>query len=301
MQSTLTGNTLATIAVPKPYGTFAFAQGTADNREFILGAQRLSDGPPVAPYPATKLYLLRLNPSARTGDRARLYALPVPPLPGASGYELAWLALSPNGRLLATISTTTASNMPTKLRVFDLLTGASRTWVLPQWVPPYQDVVGPPSWSTDSRTLAFFDRTTARSAELVLLDTSASAASFSADSRFVPLPTPPGTDDFTFLPDAPLLTPDGQHVIESVINPRETAHHGPEDAFALDVVNLRTGRVSQLRQHSQIFYVLATDASGSAVIVDLANLPSVSQNFAIWTAHGTTPIQLPADTIAVVW
>jgi len=298
MQSTVTGNTLATIAAPKPYGTFAFVQGTANSRDFILGAQRLSDG---FPYPATKLYLLHLNPSAKPGHRARLTALPVPLLPGASSYELTWLALSPNGHLLATISTRAANNIPTKLRVFDLVTGRSRTWVLPKWAPSYRDVAGPPSWSTDSRTLAFFDRTMARSAELVLLDTSAPAADFSTDSRFVSLPRPPGTDEFSFLPDAPLLTPDSQHVIESVINPREITPRGPEDAFALNVVNLRTGKVTQIRQHSQIFYVLATDPSGSAVIVATGNLPPFAKSFAIWTAHGTTPIQLPADTIAVAW
>jgi hypothetical protein len=301
VQSTLTGDTLATIAVPKPYGTFAFVQGTADSRDFILGAQRLSAGPPVAPYPATKLYLLRLNPSARPGHRAQLTALPVPLLPGASGYELVWLAPSPNGDLLATISTSTARNIPATLRVFDLLTGRSRTWVLPKWAQLYQDRAASPSWCSDSRTLAFFDRTTARSAELVLLNTSAPAASFSADSRFVPLPRPPGTDEFAFLPGAPVLTPDSRHVIESVIDPREVTSHGPVDAFALDLVNLRTREVSQMRQHSQIFYVMATDPSGSAVIVDLASLPPYGESFAVWTARAAAPIQLPADTIAVTW
>jgi hypothetical protein len=300
--STLTGTTLATIAVPKPYGTFAFVHGTADDRDFILGAQRLADGS--RPYPGTKLYLLRLNPSARPGHRAQLTALAVPLLAGR-GYELGWVALSPNGQLLAAMSTTTATNNPTLLRVYNLGTGASRTWVLPRWAQKYdgfQDAAGPPSWSTDSRSIAFVKGTTAGSAELVLLNTRASAASFSAESRSVPLPRPPGTDQISFLPGAPLLTADGQHVLEEVINPRELSpSSGPYHTFALDLVNLRTGTLSQLRHRSEIFYVLGSDPSGSAVIVSVASLPPLANAILAWTAHGTTPIEVPADTIAVAW
>jgi hypothetical protein len=299
--STLTGTTLATIAVPKPYGTFALVHGTADDRDFILGAQRLADVSD--PYPGTKLYLLRLNPSARPGHQAQLTALAVPLL-GGHGYELGWTALSPNGQLLAAISTTTATNNPTLLRVYNLGTGASRTWVLPRWVQKYdsfQDAAGPPSWSTDSRTIAFFDRTKAGAAELVLLDTRAFEASFFAESRSVPLPRPPRTNEISFLAGVPLLTADGQHVLEEMINLRELSpSSGPYHAFALDLVNLRTGRVSQLRHRSEIFDVLGSDPSGSAVIVTEINLP-LADGILAWTAHGTTPIEVPANTIAVAW
>jgi hypothetical protein len=302
VRSTLTGSTLATVAVPGPYGTFAFVQGTADDDVFILGAQHLS----TFSTPVTRLYLLKLNPSAPAGRRAQVSALPVPLLPTAGGGELCWTALSPNGHLLATTSTKTAGNIPTQLQVFDLITGRSRTWVLPAWasrLDTYQDVTGPPTWDTDSRNLAFFSRSKDGSADLVLLDTSAPAASFGADTRSVPLPRPSGTDGITFGPDAPLLTPDGQHVIENLVNLHEAAHplSGPLHAFGLDVINLRTGAVTRLRQHSLLFYVLASDPSGSAVIVSLENLTRSSAGFAVWTARGTTPIQLPAGTIAVAW
>jgi hypothetical protein len=302
--STLTGNTLATIAAPKPYGTFAFVQGTANHRDFILGAQRLTSANSSA-YPATKLYLLRVNPYARPGHQAHLTALRIPLLPGARGYELCWFALSPNGRLLATISTTTATGNPTYLRVYNLVTGSSRTWMLPHWAErndTVSDAAGPPSWSTDSRTLAFFNRTTAGSTDLVLLNTSARAASFGADTRSVALPRPPRTDEVIFGPDYPLLTPDGQHVLEEVINLREaSARPSPFDPFALEVVNLRTGAVKQLQEHSRMFFALASDPSGSAVIVAIANLPPYADGFLAWTAHGTTPIQVPPDTIAIAW
>ena len=302
--STLTGSTLTTVAPPKPYGTFAFVQGTANDRDFVLGAQRLTYDRP-GTYPATRLYLLRLNPTARPGHQARLTALPVPLLPGMRGYELCWIALSPNGHRLAAISTTTATNNPTQLRVFNLVTGTSRTWLLPRWAErgdTYSDVAGPPSWSTDSRTLAFFDRTSPRSAELVLLDTSGRAASFTADSHFVKLPKLPRTDEFSFLPDSPLLTPDGKHVLEEVINLREaSARSKPFDPFALDVVNLNTGAVRQMRAHSQIFYAQASDAFGRAVIVAIGSVPPGAARFVAWTLHGTTPIKVPAGTIGIAW
>ena len=302
VRSTLTGSTLATIDVPKPYATFAYVQGTADGRTFILGAQRLStsNGPP------TKLYLLRLNPSAPAGRRAHLTALHVPLLPTGSGNELCWFALSPNGHLLATISTKTANNIPTQLQVFDLVTGRSRTWVLPDWagrLDTYVDVTGPPTWRTDSRTLAFFSRSKAGSPDLVLLDTSAPAASFGADTRSVPLPRAPGGDEITYGPDSPLLTPDGQHVIEGLVNLREAAHPpaGPLYAFALDIVNLRTGAVTKFRQHILLPYVLASDPSGGAVIVATAELPPYAKGIVVWTAHATAPIQVPAHTLAIAW
>ena len=302
VRSTLTGNMLAIIPVPKPYATFAFVQGTADHRVFILGAQRLS----TFNAPPTKLYLLRLNPSAPAGKRAQLSALKVPLLPTGSGNELCWFALSPNRHLLATIKTKTANNIPTELQVFDLVTGGSRTWVLPDWAGRLDtnvDVTGPPTWGTDSRTLAFFSRSKAGATDLVLLDTSAPAASFGADTRSVPLPRPQGGDEITYGPDAPLLTPDGQHVIESLLNLREAAHppSGPLYAFALDVVNLRTGAVTKFRQHILMPFVLASDPSGSAVIVATAELPPYAAGFVVWTAHGTAPIQVPAHTIAIAW
>jgi hypothetical protein len=302
VRSTRTGNTLATVAAPRPYATFAFVQGTAADRTFILGAQRLSQ----LNGPATKLYLLRLDPSAPAGKRTYLSPLPVPLLPTATGYELDWIALSPDGHLLATISTTTAGNTPTRLRVFDLATGGSRTWTLPAWagrLDNYVDVGGPPTWAPDSRDLAFFSRTKTGRADLVLLDTSAPAASFGADTKSMPLPRPARGYEIIYGPDFPILTADGQHVIETVINLKEASHPsgGPFNPFELDLVNIRTGAVTKLRQHSQMPFVLASAPSGSAVIVATANLPPNQAGFVVSTAHGSTPIQIPADTIAVAW
>jgi hypothetical protein len=303
VRSTRTGNTLATVAVPRPYATFAFVQGTADDYTFILGAQRLSQ----FNGPATRLYLLRLDPSAPKGKRAHLSPLPVPLLPTARGYELGWIALSPDGHLLATISTATADNTgPTQLRVFDLATGGSRTWTLPAWagrLDNYVDVSGPPTWAADSRHLAFFSRAKAGHADLVLLDTSAPSASFGADTRSMPLPRPARGYEVIYGPDFPLLTADGQYVIETVINLKEASHPSgrPFSPFELDLVNIRTGAVTKLRQHSQMPFVLASAPSGSAVIVATANLPPGQAGFVVSTARGSTPIQMPADTIAVAW
>ncbi len=139
----------------------------------------------------------------------------------------------------------------------------------------------------------------------MLLDTSAPAASFGADTTSMcHSPWPPSADQMTFGPDSPLLTPDGQHVIETLVNLREAAHppSGPLDAFTLDIVNLRTGRVvTTLRQHSQLLYVLASDPSGSAVIAALANLPPYASGSRRLDRARSTLIQVPPDTIAIAW
>jgi hypothetical protein len=119
----------------------------------------------------------------------------------------------------------------------------------------------------------------------------------------MPVPRPPRGREIIYGPDFPLLTSDGQHVIETVINLKEASHPsgGPLNAFELDIVNIRTGAVTTLRRHSQMPFVLASAPSGSAVIVATANLPPYQGGFAVSTAHGSTPIQMPADTIAVAW
>jgi len=66
-------------------------------------------------------------------------------------------------------------------------------------------------------------------------------------------------------------------------------------------VNLRTGAVRLLQNHAQIFYTLAADPSGSAVIVAIANLPPYAQGSVAWTRQGATPIQVPSDTVAIAW
>jgi hypothetical protein len=75
---TATGAALATITVPRPYGTFIGVTAAADNRTFVLAAQELARLPLRTP-PATRFFLLRIDPASRVpASRAQLTPLPIP-------------------------------------------------------------------------------------------------------------------------------------------------------------------------------------------------------------------------------
>jgi len=87
--ATATGAVLAAIRTPTPTaGYFEYVSGAADDRTFVLAAVRRL---------RTELYLLRLDPHART---ATLSPLPFTVAIGAD-LQFAGLALSPDGRKLA--------------------------------------------------------------------------------------------------------------------------------------------------------------------------------------------------------
>jgi hypothetical protein len=125
VRATATGAVLATVTPPKPYGTFVGVAAAADDRTFVLAAQReVRIGAGGIQPPATKFFLLRINPAGPAGGRASLTPLPIPAEPGGADYQLWNFALSPNGRSLALLS-------EWGIQVFNLATGAGRTWVIP--------------------------------------------------------------------------------------------------------------------------------------------------------------------------
>jgi hypothetical protein len=66
-------------------------------------------------------------------------------------------------------------------------------------------------------------------------------------------------------------------------------------------VSLRTGVVTTLRQRIRLRFILASAPAGGAVISAIAYVPPDDAGIAAWTAHGSTPVQMPTDTIAVAW
>ena len=95
---TATGAALAMITVPRPYGTFIGVTAAADNRTFVLAAQELARLPLRTP-PATRFFLLRIDPASRVpASRAQLTPLPIPEQPGQA---VTGVALSPDAARLA--------------------------------------------------------------------------------------------------------------------------------------------------------------------------------------------------------
>lgn len=90
---------------PPPYATFVEVSAAADDRTFVLAAQKLAycTAGRVPPVPATKFFLLRLDPGhGRPGAGATLTTLPIPAIP--AGTAVSDFALSPDGSRLAMVS-----------------------------------------------------------------------------------------------------------------------------------------------------------------------------------------------------
>jgi hypothetical protein len=172
IRTTATGKVVATVTAPKPSDTFVSAAGAGDGRTFVLAAakQRVTHqdgGVDVQDYPE-RLFRLRIG----AGGYPTLTRLPVPPQPGGD------LAVSPDGSKLAV-------GENTSIHVFDLATGAERTWTWPGRSRITNNAGGDGevlSWTANDRTLAF-QQWVGDSIDVRLLDTSTPGGDLMRASR----------------------------------------------------------------------------------------------------------------------
>ncbi len=154
VRSTITGRVLATVSPPRPYKVFTWVNGTADNRTFVLAAQRWWNiGHGQAGVPAqnrdnsTPTVFFRLTFDPRTGT-AQLSRLSV--LGKVRTQDLLGMGVSPDGARLAL-------DYYKSVQIVTLATSATRTWAWPgsggigNWKPIGQTF----SWSADGRYLEF--------------------------------------------------------------------------------------------------------------------------------------------------
>ena len=194
VRATATGVTLARVTTRIP---FVGVTGAADDRTFVLDAQRQVIGPTVKWLGQPAFYLLRLSAS---GAEQSFTRLTVPALP--KGTAVTGLALSPDGSKLAVEADSGNFGQPglLEIRVYTLATGAFRAWAAHGSDDPVDpggftgsgvDGSQTVSWAADSRTLAF-DWANRSSIGVRLLDTTASGDNLITDSRLAVLET-----DFT--------------------------------------------------------------------------------------------------------
>jgi hypothetical protein len=185
VRATATGATLARITTRTP---FVGVTGAADDRTFVLDAQRQVMGPTVQWPEQPRFYLLRLSAS---GAEESFTRLAIPALP--KGTAVTGLALSPDGSKLAVEVDSERNFQPglLEIRVYTLATGAFRTWFTNGSTDPVDpggftgsgvDGSQTISWAADSRTLAF-DWRNQSYIGVRLLDTTASGDNLIADSR----------------------------------------------------------------------------------------------------------------------
>jgi hypothetical protein len=202
VRATATGKTLATVSPPRPYQVFTWVSGAADDRTFVLAAQRWTKGANVL-RDATKFFLLRADPAKGT---ARLTALPISE---KFGDGVIGMALSPDASKLALVlNTPHAQQTSRKIQVLSLATGAQHTWTWTGagWVGSQDSSSQPLSWAADSRTLAF-QQWTGNKLGVRLLDTAAAGHSLRSARLAVSIPSSNNDDSNS------LLTPDGTKII----------------------------------------------------------------------------------------
>jgi DNA-binding beta-propeller fold protein YncE len=124
---TATGATLATVRPPKPFHTFDYVVGAADDRTFVLEAQRTFGGD------ATTLFRVQIDPSRRA---VTLTELPIPPI--RPDGQVNGVALSPDGSMLAVLMRLAGSQL---LSVYSMTSGAVKVWRQPgtamAWAPSW--------------------------------------------------------------------------------------------------------------------------------------------------------------------
>jgi hypothetical protein len=202
VRASATGATLAKIPTSTP---FVAVTGAADDRTFVLDAQRQVMGPTVLWPEQPKFYLLRLTAS---GSEKSFTQLALPALP--KGVAVTGLALSPDGSKLAVEVDTQINENPglLEIRVYTLATGAYRAWStngLEDSEDPNGftgsgvDGAASISWAANSRTLAFDWQDTSGGYGVRLLDTAASG-NLITDSRLA-------VTEFTLTAKSPPTSP----------------------------------------------------------------------------------------------
>jgi hypothetical protein len=310
IRATATGRVLATVTPPRPYHGFTFISGAADDRTFVLAAQRwwpiargqrgqaaeIKNGAtPVA------FFRLRFDPVTRT---AHLTALRT--VGQMTATDLSGIALSPDGSRLALVV------RPAEIKVITLATGAAREWIWPgttglsappvasTWVGNAKPAGAPLSWTADGRTLAFQLWTRSGGiTEVRLLDTTGPGTNLRAARSSVAFI---GLGKLKYGPYGnTIITPDGSRIVTVANRP------GAPLAKVIEY-SARTGKpVSSLGRGSAIqempWDVLWANRDGSTVIVSAALPGDPAHSGVAVLRHGqTTPLPwAPANTANVAW
>ena len=239
VRSTVTGRVLATVRPPRPYKVFNFVSGAADDRTFVLAAQRwwnVASGEAGARAQnrdnTTHVAFFRLtfDPATRT---AHLTRLTVPEKIRAT--DLAGMGISPDGTRLAL-------DFRKSIQIINLATGATRTWTWPGggWIGNFKPHGQIFSWSADGKTLAFqqwggyLDST----AHVRLLDTTAPGHSLAAAKVILTFFNREGV--LTFGAGNTLLTADGSKIVTATgVIARQDSRRGYQNITEFSV---RTGK-----------------------------------------------------------
>ena len=289
---------------PRPYGSFTFVSGAADDRTFVLAAQRWWN---VTSGTAGRTRSSGTTPrrscssgcgSTRATRSAQLTRLSR--VAGPQAEQLAGIGVSPDGSKLA-LALHTA-----EIRVVTLATGSSQRWVWPGATPSSGTWVGndkpmgqPLSWAADGRILAFqFWTESGGITQVRLLDTTAPGGSLRASRAAV---TFVGHGQVKTGPIGnSIITPDGTKIVTVASRTRGGRSEVMEFSVRTGqpVIPPPAGNTTSLGPWD----VLWADSSGRTVIVDAQSGPSGAPLTGILHGGRFTPLPgSPVQTSNVAW
>lgn len=257
----VSGRVVASVAVPEPYQHFSAVAGAADDRTFVLGAERWSHtrkNAPATPF-WTRLFVLRIDP--RRSGRMKTHLAPLG-LKVPVNWEGYGLALSPDGTRLAFAASPWTLAVRSRIWVYSMTTGTARWWQDPGQIARAPWDARSLSWSPDDRTLAYF-----WDFKVDLLDTRSGGGDLLAHSRTLIVFSSAVTPSW----DAAELTPDGTKVIASMF----VRSGGRIDEFSAATGRLMRSITPTGLGTPKLYDVLWTNSSGSLMIVELATLTTM--------------------------
>jgi hypothetical protein len=214
VRSTVTGRVLATFSPPRPYKVFTWVSGAADDRTFVLAAQRwwnVGHGQAGAAAQnrdnnaRTVFFGLTFHPATGT---AQLTPLAVPEKIRAT--NLGGVGVSPDGTRLAL-------DFRQSIQIITLATGAVRTWTWPGsgWIGNWKPMGQIFSWSADGHYLEFqqWGGHSDETMHVRILDTTAPGTSLTAARIAVAYPYRSGAG--ILVTGNSFLTPDGARIVTS--------------------------------------------------------------------------------------
>jgi hypothetical protein len=238
VMDTATGARLATVRPPKHFHTFGYIIGAADDRTFVLAAERGAN-----PGAAT-LFRARFDPSRRA---VTLTALPIP----RTTANPQNMALSPDGSRLAILTSLARS---TQLSVYSMTSGAVKVWR--QVLRPKAGLAYALSWGRGGILAYNWD------SRVWLLNTATAGGGLLADSRLAVTARHGWTFGF-----GALLTPNGRTVVAAQTR---SLHPGSNECEFAEY-SAKTGRqfAALWRKHDAIENLGWTSPSGNVLVVDV--------------------------------
>jgi len=310
IRASATGAVLATVKPPRPYGSFTFVSGAADDRTFVLAAQRWwnvtsgtrgEDAQQRDNTTPAVFFRLRFDPRTRT---TQLTALPT--AGSVSSLHLSGLAVSPDGSKLALIV------RPAEIRVITLATGSKQDWIWPHtsgtwspksagdtWVGNSKPSGAPLSWTADGRTLAFQLWTQSGGITQVrLLDTTSPGGSLRATRAAVSFV---GHGQVKTGPIGnTIITPDGTKIVTVASRTRGGRSGVMEFSVRTGqpVIPPPAGNITSLGPWD----VLWSDSSGRTLVVQAQSGPSGAPLIGVLRGGRFTPLPgAPGDATNMAW